>query len=264
MIKKPKAASLIDSESHYRAVADAAAEAIITINAESTILLANPAAETIFGYSTEELVGRQLTMLMPKYLRLHHRAGVARYLATRERRLEWNAVQLSGLHKNGQEIPIEISFLEFVKDGHRFFTGIIRNISDRSKLRKDLHEDPELMSALIHQATVGVSVLNLEGYFTFANERLCRIVGRTREQLLQTSMAEITHADDLAASMALFQRAKDLGENCEIEKRYQLPDGNFVWVHNCESALVDEAGKTRGVMAVTLDLTYRRNQDYKP
>ena len=264
MSKKQKAIAVPDSAEHYRAVADAAAEAIITINTESTILLANPAAETIFGYSPEELVGRQLTMLMPKYMRLHHRAGVSRYLQTRERHLEWNAVQLSGLHKNGEEIPLEISFLEFVKDGHRFFTGIIRNISERAKLRRDLDDDPDLMSALIHQATVGVSVLNLDGHFTFANERLCQILGRTRDELLKTSIADITHADDLVSSMATFQRAKDLGVNCEIEQRFKLPDGNVVWVHNCESVLVDEAGKARGVMAVTLDVSDRRNQDYKP
>jgi len=248
-----------DSAEHYRAVADAAAEAIITINSESTILLANPAAETIFGYSTQELIGRQLTMLMPKYLRMHHRSGVARYLQTRERRLEWNAVQLLGLHKNGQEVPLEISFLEFVKDGQRFFTGIIRNISERNQLRKDLQQDGELMSALVQQTTVGISVVDTEGHFTFTNDRYCQIVGRSREELLKINVNEITHAEDLPANLTLFQRAISSGENFEIEKRYLLPNGNSVWVHNCESVLTDSVGKARGLMAVTIDITKRRS-----
>jgi two-component system sensor histidine kinase UhpB len=253
-----KRAVLPDSGDHYRAVAAAAEDAIVTINSESTILLANPATEKIFGYSAEELIGRQLTMLMPKHLRMHHRSGVARYLATRQRKLEWNAVQLSGLHKSGHEIPIEISFLEFVKDGQRFFTGIIRKVSERNEPRKEMDEDPQLLSALVHHATIGVSVVDLEGHFTFTNERYCQIVGRTREDLLRISVNDITHADDLSASMALFERAKDFGENFEVEKRYLRLDGSTVWVHNCESVINDSTGKPRGVMAITLDITKQR------
>lgn len=56
-------------------------------------------------------------MLMPQYERHLHREGIARYLETGQRHLEWGAVQLPGLHKNGHELPLQISFLEFNKDG---------------------------------------------------------------------------------------------------------------------------------------------------
>jgi PAS domain S-box-containing protein len=128
--------ALRESEEHYRAVAEAATDGIITINSESTILLVNPAAEKIFGYSIEEMVGRQLTMLMPDYLRHVHRSGIARYLATGHRHIEWAAVQLFGLHKNGNEIALEISFLEFIKGSRRFFTGIVRDISERKLMEE--------------------------------------------------------------------------------------------------------------------------------
>ena len=60
-------ASLPESEEHYRAVAEAATDAIITIDSDSTILIVNPATERIFAYSTEELIGQRLTKLMPEY-----------------------------------------------------------------------------------------------------------------------------------------------------------------------------------------------------
>jgi PAS domain S-box-containing protein len=107
-----------ESEEHYRAVAQAARDAIITIDSDSTILVVNPAAERIFGYSSEEMIGQPLTMLVPDYLRHLHEAGIT-----------------PGLHKSSAEIPLEVSFAEFTNDGQRFFIGIARDISERKRLQ---------------------------------------------------------------------------------------------------------------------------------
>jgi len=108
-------AMLLESKEHYRAVAEACTDAIITIDSDSAILTVNPAAERIFGYSTEEMTGQPLTMLMPEYLRHLHKAGLTRYLDTGRKHIHWAAVQLPGLHKSGAEVPLEISFAEFAK-----------------------------------------------------------------------------------------------------------------------------------------------------
>jgi PAS domain S-box-containing protein len=130
---QPPGEPLLESEGHYQAMAEAATDAIITINSESTILLVNPAAEKIFGYSIDEMLGQPLTMLMPEYLRHLHRAGVARYLGTGQKHIDWAAVRLPGLHKSGKEIPLEISFVEFSKGRQRFFTGIVRDVTERER-----------------------------------------------------------------------------------------------------------------------------------
>jgi PAS domain S-box-containing protein len=115
-------AAFRESEEHYRAVAEAATDAIITIDSDSTILVVNPAAERIFGYSTAEMIGQPLTMLMPEYLRHLHKAGITRYVETGQKHIGCAAVQLPGLHKSSAEIPLEISFAEFTNDGRRFFS----------------------------------------------------------------------------------------------------------------------------------------------
>jgi PAS domain-containing protein len=89
-------AAFRESEEHYRAVAEAATDAIITIDSDSTILIVNPAAERIFGYSTAEMIGQPLTMLMPEYLRHLHKAGITRYVETGQKHIGWAAVQLPG------------------------------------------------------------------------------------------------------------------------------------------------------------------------
>jgi len=131
-------APLSDVYQINRIIADTASDAIITIDEDSTMLFVNRAAEKIFGYSRAELLGQSLTMLMPDYLRHVHRTGLQRYLATGQRHISWEAVQLPGRHQSGREIPLELSFGEFTENGRRFFTGIARDITERRRLERRL------------------------------------------------------------------------------------------------------------------------------
>jgi PAS domain S-box-containing protein len=121
-----------------RVIAETASDAIITIDDRSTILFANRATEQIFGYSHDELIGQSLTMLMPDYLRQVHRAGVQRYLAGGPRHISWSGVEMPGLHKDGRHLSLEISFGEFTESDQHFFTGIVRDTTDRKRLETRL------------------------------------------------------------------------------------------------------------------------------
>lgn len=138
--------SIVESS---RVIADMASDAIITINEESTILFVNRATSKIFGYTAEELIGSQLTMLMPEYLRHLHSAGLRDYIATGQKHISWEAIELPGLHKSGKELILELSFGEFQKDGYRFFTGIARDIGRRKQNEQRLelqHSTTEILA----------------------------------------------------------------------------------------------------------------------
>lgn len=132
--------ALRESEEQYRIVAETATDAIITIDDQSTILYVNRAVENIFGYVVGELIGQKLMLLMPEYVRLLHEAGLAQYLTTKKRHISWRAIELPGLHRSGREIPLEISFSDFVKDGRHYFTGIVRDISERKATEERLQQ----------------------------------------------------------------------------------------------------------------------------
>ena len=134
---------LRESESRFRTLAETASDAIITIDERSTIIFANPAAESVFGYTVSEMLGRDLTMLMPEYLRHLHRAGLGNYLQTSEKHLSWASIELPGLHKSGREIPLEISFGEFIRNDRHFFTGVARDITERKRAEEALLKSKE-------------------------------------------------------------------------------------------------------------------------
>lgn len=125
--------ALRQSEERFRTLAQTASDAIITIDEESRIIFINRAAENIFGYSADEMMSHDLTMLMPDYLRHLHNEGVRRYIETGVRHLNWEGYELPGLHKKGHEIPLEVSFSEYVKNGRHIFTGIVRDITERKR-----------------------------------------------------------------------------------------------------------------------------------
>ena len=121
------------SEENYRLVVETAPDAVISIDERGAILFANPATARIFGHDPTELIGKPLTTLMPEFLRKLHEKGFSRYLATGQRHIDWHGTELTALRKNGQEFPVEISFGELSRDGHKVFTGFIRDISERKQ-----------------------------------------------------------------------------------------------------------------------------------
>jgi PAS domain S-box-containing protein len=110
----------------FQHVSESASDAIFTIDESSTILFANAAVEAVLGYKPEELIGKKLTAIIPERLRARHEQGIRHYVETGQRNLSWAGVLLPGLHKDGREIPLEISFAEFRRMSKRVFTGFAR------------------------------------------------------------------------------------------------------------------------------------------
>jgi len=119
------------SDERYRVLVETANDAVLSIDETGAMLFANPATTRIFGYDSTELIGKPLTMLMPEFMRKLHETGFKRYLANGQRHMNWQGAQLTGLRKNGQEFPVEISLGEVTQNGRRVFTGFMRDISER-------------------------------------------------------------------------------------------------------------------------------------
>ncbi|HET8807298.1 MAG TPA: ATP-binding protein [Methylophaga sp.] len=111
-------------------------ESVITIDSAGNIQHFNHASTQLYGYQPEEIIGHNITQLMPAEYRPMHEQGMARFLKTEQPQMIGKAVQVEALHKSGQIIPIELTLSAFYWEDSYFFTGIARDIS----LRKAEHQ----------------------------------------------------------------------------------------------------------------------------
>jgi two-component system sensor histidine kinase/response regulator len=142
-------AARLESESRFRVFAETASDATFTINEASTIIYVNPSVERIFGYKPAELLGKSLVTIIPARMREKHHAGIRRYRETGKRNIPWSGVELPGLHKDGHEVPLEISFGEYSRDGVRYFTGIARDITERVRFQRESEEYADRLTRLV-------------------------------------------------------------------------------------------------------------------
>lgn len=118
-------------------------ESVITIDTRGVIQSFNKASIQLYGYQPEDIIGRNITQLMPARYRSMHEQGMARFLSTEQSSIIGQAVQVEGLHKSGQVIPIELTLSAYHWEGKYFFTGIARDISMQQAEHQALIEAKE-------------------------------------------------------------------------------------------------------------------------
>jgi PAS domain S-box-containing protein len=126
-------AELRDSEGRMRAIFNTVVDGIITIDEKGTIETFNPAAASIFGYSAEDVVGRNINMLMPEPYRGEHHSYLNNYLTTGRAKIIGVGRAVTGQRKDGTIIPIDLAISEMTVAGRRMFTGVVRDITERKR-----------------------------------------------------------------------------------------------------------------------------------
>ena len=132
-------AEVRSSESRLRAMLEAALDAVVTMDQRGRVIGWNHAAEATFGYRAHETIGRDMAdLIVPRALRASHRAGLARFLETDEPVILDRHLELTGMHKNGTEFPVELTITKIGLPGPATFTGYLRDITDRKRAEEEL------------------------------------------------------------------------------------------------------------------------------
>lgn len=134
-------------ERHLQSILDTVPDAMVVIDEHGLIISFSAAAERTFGYSEEELIGRNVSLLMPSPDREKHDGYINRYLATGERRIIGIGRLVTGLRKDGTTFPMELSVGEALTEGQRLFTGFVRDLTEKHRTESRVQE---LQSELIH------------------------------------------------------------------------------------------------------------------
>ena len=233
---KLREASLVEREAHLRSILDTVPDGMIVIDERGIIQSFSATAERMFGFTADEVRGHNVSMLMPSPHRDSHDGYIARYLETGERRIIGLGRVVTGRHKDGTTFPIELAVGEVKGEGHRLFTGFVRDLTERQRTRRRLQELQselthisrltemgQMASSLAHEINQPLTAATnyLQAARLFLAKGDSAALERT-STVIDNSLAQVTRATQIIQRLRDFvrrgeteQRAEDVGNIIE-------------------------------------------------
>lgn len=214
-------ARLQDSATRINAILDNVVDGIITINDRGIIESINSATELIFGHTSAEMIGQNVSMLMPEPYRSQHDSYIDHYRTTGEARIIGIGREVVGLRKDGSTFPLELAVSKMQLDEGDFFIGIARDIT----ARKQAEEQLDRLFALSLDM---LCIASADGYFKRVNPAFMQTLGWSTDELLHRPFLDFVHPDDHAATLGEVEKQIAAGENVlNFENRYLHKDGSW-------------------------------------
>ena len=178
----------LDNSTRLKAIIDTAIDGIITIDSRGVIEMVNPAAARIFGYFPEEIVGRNVKMLMPEpdrsqhdqYIENYHRTGIGKIIGIGR--------EVVGLKKDGTLFPFLLSISEVNLKDKQIFTGIVHDITELKRAEAALRESENKINSIIQGAVDGIITIGMRGMIEMVNPAAAKQFGYEAEELLGKSI----------------------------------------------------------------------------
>ena len=150
-----------EQEERFRALLEAAPDAMVIVNQDGTIVLVNSQTERLFGYDRDELLGEPIEMLVPEEKREGHPALVRRYLGQREVRAIGEALNLTAQAKDGRLIPVDISLSPIETREGTLVVASVRDVTERKKAEEAIREQKEFVETVINSIPDAISILDV-------------------------------------------------------------------------------------------------------
>ena len=252
--RKQREAALRTSDARTRAMLDAALDGVITIDHDGAIVEFNPAAEGMFGYARDAVMGRQMVdLIVPPALREAHSAGFRHYLATGEGPVLGTRIEVPGMRADGSEFPLELSIAAVDVPGEPVFTASLRDISEQKRRETVLRESEAIVNSSF-EAIVGRTS---EGEVTSWNAAAERMFGYTAEEMLGHAVeflmppesGVLEYVDDCMRRGVVVEPIEVVG----VRK-----DGWRIDVESTISPIIGLGGEMIGSSSITRDITERK------
>lgn len=253
--------NLFDATQRLDAIIEAALDGIIAINERGIIEMLNPAAARMFGYSSSELLGCNISRLMPQGYAQHHDEYLQNYLRTGQKHIIGIGREVEGQKKDGTQFPLRLSVSEVKTDGHSLFTGIIHDLTEEKKAALALKQEKERTQQYLDIANTMIVVINRDGIIELINNKGCELLGISEKDALGRDWFEMTIPDDQREFIRSFFHST-------IMESHQVPDyfENEIITQNGGKRLVawrnafilDEQGRISGTISSGVDITEQR------
>ncbi len=241
-IGNPLIQQLEENEQRLRCILDTAADGIITQDEQGVIKSFNQAAEYIFGYSSDEVIGQNIASLIIEPYRYPQLRNDRRS----EELFIGNEREVTALHKDGRRVPVEITVSEVQERKAWLVTSIVRDITERKQSLMALHQREEELRLTFENAPVGIYICTIEGHILRANHAFCMLLSYPELALLDKPYTDLIHADDLQEA---YEQAHQLlaGERDSCSQTVNLVDkqGEKIPCMLRGSVIHDEQGSPR-------------------
>lgn len=250
--------ALAESEEKFRMLLETAPDAMVIVDSKGKIKLINLQTEKLFGYTKDELLGKEVELLIPSHHIKGHRSHSENFFAHPQTRSMGVGLNLRGKHKNGTEIPVEISLSPLNISGGIWVSAAIRDISERKKAEDALKASEEKFSLLAKNSTDIVSLHDLDFNYTYVSDSVKRTLGYEPEELIGKSALDFIHPEDLEY---VKKRYEGMLSRTSIEFsqfRNKKKDGSYCWVESAGNFTYDKEGKIAGLTINTRDISERK------
>jgi PAS domain S-box-containing protein len=242
-------------------------DAVIVADAKTQrIVLWNPAAARMFGYSASEAAGLRVEALVPDQLKEEHRAGIARYAKTGHGPYIDSDVplELPAVRKDGEHIWVELSLSPIEPEGGegRFALAIIRDITERRRSEEELSSYAAEVADLYNNAPCGYHSLDKEGTFVAINDTELAWLGYSREEVVGSmKFSDIITEQSLRTFRESYPRFMERGWIRDLEFELVRKDGTTMWVLLSASAIKDGEGDFVASRSTFVDITERKRAE---
>ncbi len=201
-----------ERETRIAAILDTAVDGIVTISEEGIIETFNPAAEKIFGYKADDILGRNVGVLMRTEDRELHDTFIKRYLTTNQPKILGQRREVIGLRANGSTFPMQLAVSEMKLGNRRHFTGIIRDITLTKEAERLLQDTMAFKQGILDSAKLSIISTDEYGVIQTFNAAAQQMLGYSERELIGRATPEIFHDRDEIAQRAI-QLSEELGQH---------------------------------------------------
>ncbi|MBE9048403.1 PAS domain S-box protein [Pleurocapsales cyanobacterium LEGE 10410] len=265
--REQTAVALRDNQQKLEGILDHADEAIISINQQQQIQIFNQSAEKIFGYQSQEIMGKPLEILIPEALRQIHRQHVKNFGQSdrQSRDMAERNSNLYGRRKNGETFPIEASVAKLQTKEGQIFTVMLKDVTERRQTQEKLSASQTMLAKAEQIAKIGSWEYNHETQQTTWSEELFAILGFPRDRLSSQQgaippCAEImarVHPEDRLLVTNTLRQGHTAGQAWNLNYRWLLPDGTIKYFESRGEPTVDRQGRVLKVLETIMDISDR-------
>ncbi len=251
------------SEEKYRLLCNTSTDTIIMMDKTGSIDYVNPAVTALFGYTPEQLIGQNISLLQPERMREAHRRGMQRYLEHGLKKLDWRSTEVVGLHIEGSEFPLEIAFSNFDFDHKEMFIGFMRNISLRKQAEQDLRSSEQRYALAITGSNTAIWDWNIVTGELYYSARWKEILGYQEHEIVG-SMDEFEsrlYPDDREAGVRSVKDHFKTRAPFASEFRIRAKDGSYLWIKALGQAVWDKTGRATRMAGTVFDITARKHAE---